>query len=332
MLRKILGVLIALVAIIVVVGLMLPGQVTVQRSIKIDRPPSLIYATIDSFQLFPKWSPWQDLDPNMHQATEGPRDGVGAKLVWSGNDKVGTGSQTITANEPGQSVDSKLDFGKMGAAKSRMSLALDGTSTKVTWSLNMDLGVNPIAHYFGLAIDRNIGPDFVNGLTKLKALVEAMPNEDIGNLQVETVQLETHPVLLVSESKAVSEISSGYMDAYSRIGKFMAKNKLKQAGAPFGIEGAMTPGNYSFDAGIPVDRTDAVSTDGVRPDKSYAGKALKLIHTGPYNVLSVTRNRLVAYAVAHAYAKAGAPFFVFVDDPGKVPPDNLRTEVYLPID
>src|SRR6201996_7875628 len=120
MFKKILFVVVALIVIAVIVGLVLPAKVVVSRSVLVGRPASLVYATVNSFQLFPKWSPWQDLDPNMRQTVEGPREGVGARLVWTGNDKGGTGSQTITAFVPNRSVDSDLDFGKMGVAKSKV--------------------------------------------------------------------------------------------------------------------------------------------------------------------------------------------------------------------
>src|SRR6202790_3130830 len=92
MLKRILVIVVAVLIVLAVVGLLLPRTTRVSRSITIARPASLVYATVNSFQLFPQWSPWQNLDPNVHQTTAGPRDGVGAKLVWSGNDKVGSGS------------------------------------------------------------------------------------------------------------------------------------------------------------------------------------------------------------------------------------------------
>ncbi len=48
----------------------------------------------------------------MIQTAQGPRDGVGAKLIWSGNDKVGSGTQLITDSGPDRSVASDLDFGE----------------------------------------------------------------------------------------------------------------------------------------------------------------------------------------------------------------------------
>jgi effector-binding domain-containing protein len=332
MFKKILLVLVALVLVAVVGGLLLPSKVVVERTVVINRPASMVFATVNSFQLFPKWSPWQDLDPNMHQSTDGPRDGVGAKLVWSGNDKVGNGSDTITAFDADRSVDTDIDFGKMGTAKARMLLASEGNATRTTWRLTMDMGANPIAHYFGLTMDRMVGPDFATGLAKLKRLVEAMPDQDIAGLTVVPVELGPQPILLVSETTPLDGVSKGYIDAFTRIAKFMAKNKLKQAGAPLGIEGAMTATSYGFDAGIPVDRGDSVGIDGVKVDKSYTGKALKTVHSGSYQNLNATRDKLLAFAAAHGYARSGAVFYSFIDDPGKIPEPQVRTEVFAPVE
>ena len=332
MLKKTLLIVLALVLIAVVVGWLLPAKVLIEP---LGRPstarPAWCSPPSIPFSFSPSGHPGRTWIRAMQQRSEGPREGVGAKLVWSGNDKVGTGSQTITAVVPNQSVDSDLDFGTMGVAKSKMTLSAAGNSTQVIWTLNMDMGNNPIAHYFGLTMDRMIGPDFARGLGKLKTLVEAMPDRDIAGLEVATVDLSAAPVLLVTETTALDSIAKGYLDAYTRIGKFIAKNKLKQNGAPFGIEGPMSETSYSFDAGIPVDRSGSVAADGVHTGESYAGKALKAVHVGSYETLNQTRDKLLASAAAHGYARNGAPFYRYVDDPGTMPAAQVRTEIYAPV-
>jgi effector-binding domain-containing protein len=146
------------------------------------------------------------------------------------------------------------------------------------------------------------------------------------------VQLTAAPLLLVAESSAPEGIGKAYADGFGRIGKFMAKNKLHQAGAPLGVDGESTPGSYKFDAGIPVDRGDVVGADGVRVAQSYAGKALKATHVGAYEKLPQTHEKLRAYIAAHGYAQKGPSFSWYLDDPGNTPVEKLRTEIYAPID
>lgn len=332
MFKKILLVVVALFVIALVVGLILPAKVLVSRSVLIGRPASLIYATVNSFQLFPKWSPWQELDPNLRQSTEGPREGVGAKLVWSGNSKVGRGTQVITGGVPNEVVESTIEFAGAGGGLSRMTMQREGDATRVDWTMTMNMGANPISHYIGVFMDRMIGPDFATGLSKLKKLVESMPDTDIAGLAAEPVDLHSEPVLLVSETSAHDAIAKAYAEGYGQIGRFIAKNKLRQSGAPLGIEGAMTADSYSFDAGIPVEHSDVGSAEGVRVDKTYAGKALKAVHVGPYARLQDTHDQLLAYAAAHGYVRSGAVFWSFIDDPGKVAEDKLRTEFYAPVE
>ena len=67
-----------------------------------------------------------------------------------------------------------LDF-EHGKYKSTGSITLQpvGDSVNVVWSNEGDLGANPINRYFGLMMDRMIGPDFEEGLNNLKRKVEA---------------------------------------------------------------------------------------------------------------------------------------------------------------
>ena len=171
---------------------MLPRNVRVERSATIGAPQATLFTLLNSFKQFNKWSPWFELDPAAKYTHEGPGAGVGAKLSWVGNPRtLGSGSQTITASEPYEKIAADVDFGQGGGpAKQVYTLAAEETGTKLTWSMDVDLGMNPIARYFGLGFEGTIGKDFDKGLVLLKALAEGLPKADFAGLQIEAVLVE----------------------------------------------------------------------------------------------------------------------------------------------
>ena len=104
----------------------------------------------------------------------GPASGVGNRLVWeSEHPQVGSGTQEIIASEENSLVRTALDFGAMGTATARFELNPDGEVTELTWGFVTDTGMNPIARWMGLMMDRLVGPDYENGLARLKELIES---------------------------------------------------------------------------------------------------------------------------------------------------------------
>jgi hypothetical protein len=155
------------------VAYLLPRQVHVDRSITINAPREAVFAQINGFGTFNKWSPWFELDPNAKYTVEGPATGVGAKMSWVGDPStLGSGSQVITASQADERVAADVDFGQGVPAKQVISLAASAASTTVTWGIDVDLGMNPVSRYFGLGFDAMIGKDFEKGLGYLKKHVE----------------------------------------------------------------------------------------------------------------------------------------------------------------
>jgi uncharacterized protein YndB with AHSA1/START domain len=171
--------LLGVVVLFFVVGVFLPQAAHVERSITTSASPETVYGLVDGFKHFNEWSPWAGLDPATKYTYSGPETGVGARMEWSSaNPDVGNGSQEVIAVEPGRRVTSKLDFGMDNPTTSTISLVPDGTGTRVTWTLDIDFSGSIIGRYFGLALDRMVGPDYEKGLARLKHVAESTTPAD----------------------------------------------------------------------------------------------------------------------------------------------------------
>lgn len=167
--------LVALVIVIVVaaaVGFLLPSTIHIERSAVIQAPASAVFPYLNNYRLFNSWSPWAKKDPNTRYTYTGPESGVGAKLSWD-SQEMGQGSQQIIESEADRRVKVTLDFGEMGQATATYTLQAEGDGSKVTWAFDEDFGNNLLARYFGLVLEKFIGPDYEQGLANLKVVVES---------------------------------------------------------------------------------------------------------------------------------------------------------------
>ncbi len=154
-------------------GWFLPRHAVVERSILIAAPREKVFQQVNGFGSFRQWSPWAERDPSMRPVAGTPASGVGARLAWDGDPAgVGSGTLEIVECRPPDLVRIDMDFGPQGRAISRFKLASVDGGTRVTWDFDMDLGFNPIARYFGLFFDKQIGPDYQRGLAGLKQWCE----------------------------------------------------------------------------------------------------------------------------------------------------------------
>lgn len=327
-----------LLVVAIVAAYLLPRHVRVERATTIAAPRATLFAVVNSFKHFNKWSPWFDLDPNAKYTYEGPGAGAGAKMSWVGDPKkLGSGSQVITASDHPGRVESDVDFGQGGSpARQHITLAAEGQATRVTWGIDVDLGMNPIGRYFGLGFDGMIGKDFDKGLALLKTFAEGLPKADFADLQIEAASVEPATVAYVSTSSArdSASVSAAIAKAYAEVGAFMKAQKLKQAGAPITIDTGVSDSGYLFDAGVPVDRTPdkPLPPDSrVQVKRTYGGKVLKVALRGPYTQIPATYDKIVAYIAAHGIETNGHAWDEFANDPTTVKESEVLTNIYFPI-
>ena len=177
--KRILIGIVALLVLFFVVGFLLPRDAYVERSVEIDASPQQVFAMVNDFRQFNRWQPWHQIDPTTRYVFEGPATGAGSRMNWySDHPDVGDGMQEILLSEPYSKVRAALDFGTGGLAYADYLIdATDGGSI-LTWTLEADMGGNPLGRYVGLMMDGMIGPAYEQGLGKLKEILESKPEPE----------------------------------------------------------------------------------------------------------------------------------------------------------
>jgi len=166
----------AIVAVVLVVGFIavgfaLPSKYKVERTATINAPAEKVYVLIADPRAWTKWTVWNRREPNMKMTFSGAPSGQGAKWAWEGKD--GNGNMEFTRAEPNQAIEYALAFPDMGmSSKGALHLTAAGSSTKISWTNEGDVGSNPLMRWFVPFMDAMMGPDFAGGLANLKVMAE----------------------------------------------------------------------------------------------------------------------------------------------------------------
>lgn len=163
-----------LAAAAVVVIWMQPDDYRLTRSTVIAAPAAAVFAQVNDLRKWDDWSPWAKVDPAAKVTFSGPQSGPGATFHWSGNDKVGAGTMTITESKPNQRVATRTDFAKpfAGTSQSDFVFSQMGDQTNVIWTMSGTHNLIGKAICMVMSMETMLGPDFERGLAQLKAVVE----------------------------------------------------------------------------------------------------------------------------------------------------------------
>lgn len=173
LLKVLLGLVLGAAVVLLVGGWLLSPKFTVTRSVDVAADPQKLYALVADPREWKRWSVWNRRDPAMAITYSGPASGAGAQWAWTSATE-GDGRMTFTAAEPGQRVAYDLYFPDFGTTSGgELRFEPQGAATRVTWTMNGDMGANPLFHWLALFADGMVGKDFEAGLAGLKQVAEA---------------------------------------------------------------------------------------------------------------------------------------------------------------
>lgn len=129
-----------------------------------------------------------------------------------------------------------------------------------------------------------------------------------------------------------SELAGFFSEVLPKVMGWVHANGISPTSAPMVVwcEMDMDSGVADTHAGCFVEEPVEGSGE-ITGGTTSGGDVLTVIHRGGYDSMGQSWGRVFKHA-ADLGRKPGSGWEIYVDDPGKVDPAELRTEIYLPIE
>ena len=330
-LRRILLFLLCIILFAAATGLILPRKVCVERSLIIQARPYRIFAWINALDKWKQWSPLLQSDTSMQLIYSGPKAGAGSSLKWISHDKnIGSGTLTIMSSVPYDSLRVIIDFIDHGKSAAFFRLKESGTKTKVSWSIESDLGMNPLSRWIGLFSDRLIGPDLEKGLSDLDLLV--MGSEKVDGFEILDFEVPERVLVSVRDTASAATIAVKLSKMYEKLSLFLNSRSLPPTGSPIAVFHSFSGKVIDIEACIPV-ASVVVTPEGIFCSTGRVQKTIMTNYEGPYRHISAAYNAMQKYINDNDVRVTGPLWEEYVTRPSLMADTSRwQTNIYFPVD
>ena len=151
--------------------------------------------------------------------------------------------------------------------------------------------------------------------------------------------LATQPTVAVRVTRTFDDLPAAFPELLPRVMGRAAELGGVIAGPPYARYHGMGEGQVDIEIGAPVLAAAAslpplaeVAPGEVGASALPAGPAAVIVHVGPYDQVGASWAMADDWLRESGHRAAGAGWESYVDDPGVVPPSQLRTEIILPVE
>lgn len=318
------------------------GKFNVAETHLIDAPAEVVFNFVNDYknwEAFGSWMEDETLKINYPQKTSG----VGASYSWN-SEKDGNGAMQTLAVEPYEKIVQKIVFnGSLEEDGYEIIWEFEpedfGQKTKVTWSMNGELGLFEKIFFAIYGIDMNsmLSEMYIKSLINLET---AIANE-LDSYTIAVEGLAIHPggfYIYNTISTSIDQLDATVKQLLTSINIFMNENSITAAGPHFVIynEWEDTSGKTIISVGKPTkDFIVLPETSPVMSGYFPESVSVKATLKGHNSYLQAAREEAEDYLNRQGYSKSEslAPFKVFViTEKEDVNPAYWITELYIPIE
>jgi len=152
---------------------------------------------------------------------------------------------------------------------------------------------------------------------------------------IEIVEVPQQMVISVQRTGSYKEMGKAFAD----LGGYAVSKSAEFVGAPFVLmheqgqaeaEKADAEGTAIIDVNFPIAaRID--ESDEFKIRELPAASMAKIVHMGSYDGLGATYQELFGWIYSNGKQQAGPIREVYLNDPNEVKPEDLITEIYVPV-
>ncbi len=323
-------ILAAIIALVLVLGLIAPRTVATEKSIVINAPREVIFPYLQYFVKQQTWSPWNERDPNMKTEIIGTDGTVGAINRWESKTE-GTGEQEITSLVSNERLETHLRFRGQGEADAFLAAKDAEGGTEVTWGFSATTPY-PL-NFMNLFMDiaGMVGKDYDAGLNKLKVMMELLPKTD-RDYDVKVMDSPAKYYIGLRKTVAMQDMQKTFAENLPKVFEAVQKAGIEMAGAPCGLYFSWDEANQSSDMAFAIPIKTKASVKGFETIEIPAGKILLIDYFGAYEGIGEAHFAMDDYIKEHNLQQLAPICEAYVTDP-QTEPDTAKwlTKVYYPV-
>lgn len=144
---------------------------------------------------------------------------------------------------------------------------------------------------------------------------------------------EAQPYIYVEKEVPYGpEIAEAMGAAFGEVFGFVGANGITPLAMPMSVYWGMDPKILRFHGGVLVSADDAAKVSGnIKAGELPAGDAMHTMHVGSYDNMNVTHQSMWNHMKENGINGTMPVWEIYVDDPGEVEADKVRTEIYCAI-
>lgn len=297
-LRFLIVLIVVIVGGVLILGLIQPTEVTVQRSAVINAPKESVYNHVTNFKNWPKWSPWYQLDSTAKITYSGEDGKVGSAYHWEGDDKKSGAGDMRNEAMTGDKMNYSLHFDRPFKSDANGFFKVSDTTggaTKISWSITMHSSYPKNAMYAFMNMDKMLGADFEKGLNNLKRYVEASAPQDA--TAIKEIDFPEHIYAGVRKTMAWKDMMGFFASTYPMVGKEIGPMINGNAAGLFYKWDTV---NHQGDIAAVFPVKDATQKlKGATYFNVPASKAYMAVHKGPYEGSGKVHTALMKHTIAN---------------------------------